>query len=180
MTSGVYKHKPLSEETKRKISLAHKGKKRPPFSKEWRENIGKGHKGQTPWNKGKKCPEISKRMKKLLKVRKDIAFQKGNKFGTLNKGSKNPRWKGGRRNHTEGYIQILMPQHPFCDSNGYVFEHRLVMEKHLKRYLKKVERVHHLNGIKSDNKIENLILFPSESEHQKREWKIKRALKTHL
>jgi len=45
--------KKLSEETKLKIGLAHKGKTRLPFSKEWKENISKSRKGTTAWNKGK-------------------------------------------------------------------------------------------------------------------------------
>ncbi len=45
--------KPLSEEHKKNIGLALKGKKRPKFSEEWINNIKIGHKGQVPWNKGK-------------------------------------------------------------------------------------------------------------------------------
>lgn len=77
------------------------------------------------------------------------------------------RWgKGGRIINTQGYIYIHKPDHPFCTRDGYVREHRLVMEKHLGRYLDPKEAVHHINGIKDDNRIENLQLMTF-SEHGK-------------
>ena len=90
------------------------------------------------------------------------------------KGSNNPNWKGGRRKHCAGYVQIYAPNHPYANKAGAVLEHRLVIEKILGRYLKKGERVHHLNGKKHDNRPENLVLFGSESEHQKHHWKEKK------
>lgn len=77
------------------------------------------------------------------------------------KGKNNANWKGGRKKHIEGYILIHQPNHPFCNKSGYVLEHRLVMEKHLKRYLEKWEVVHHKNQIRDDNRIENLQLYSS-------------------
>ena|SRR3990167_9417979 len=66
-----------------------------------------------------------------------------------------------------GYILICNPKHPFSNNKGYVREHRLVMERHIGRYLNSNEVVHHKNGIKDDNRIENLELFPNISEHMK-------------
>jgi ribosomal protein L31 len=83
------------------------------------------------------------------------------------RGEKHPNYKGrikyGGRNNE--YIAIFMPSHPFCDSKGYVYEHRLKMELKINRYLKKSEIVHHLNGVKTDNRIENLeIMYKKEHD----------------
>lgn len=78
-------------------------------------------------------------------------------------GSNNPQWKGGRTVR-DGYVLIKMREHPSA-VGGYVREHRLVMEKHIGRYLSVGEIVHHVNGITTDNRIENLILCQSAKEH---------------
>ena len=84
------------------------------------------------------------------------------------KDGKGLRWKGGRRMSWNGYVLIFSPNHPNA-VNKCVREHRLVMEKYLGRYLEKYEKVHHINKIKTDNRIENLELFSSQSEHLRRE-----------
>jgi hypothetical protein len=61
-----------------------------------------------------------------------------------------------------GYLLVLQPEHPEADSRGYVRIHRIVMEKHIGRRLTSQEVVHHINGIKSDNRIENLALMSVE------------------
>lgn len=57
-----------------------------------------------------------------------------------------------------GFKFIYMPEHPNCDSKGYVLEHRYVMEQKLGRLLKDGEIVLHKNDVRNDNRIENLEL----------------------
>lgn len=70
-------------------------------------------------------------------------------------------WKGGRIVHATGYIKLLAHGHPRVAGKArpYVFEHILVMEKMLGRYLLPHERVHHKNGRRDDNREENLELW---------------------
>lgn len=82
------------------------------------------------------------------------------------KGKNNPSWKGGIKKMKSGYIYIYIEQGSKFSSmiakgvgNGYVAQHRLVMAEHLDRPLLKEETVHHKNGIKWDNRIENLELW---------------------
>lgn len=81
-------------------------------------------------------------------------------------GEGHPEWKGGRLINKDGYVEIYSPDHPHGRKHTpYVLEHRLVMENHLGRYLTKEEVVHHVNGVKDDNRIENLELFATNGEH---------------
>jgi len=74
--------------------------------------------------------------------------------------------KGGRVRTNEGYIYKRCIGHPKATKRGhYVLEHRLVMEYYLGRYLKGKEEVDHINGVRGDNRIENLRLFKNHSEH---------------
>lgn len=74
-------------------------------------------------------------------------------------------WKGGKYKDSGGYVLIYSPSHPYTIKGKYVFEHRLVMEKYLGRYLTLKEVIHHLNGIRDDNRIENLELTNKHAYH---------------
>ena len=80
-------------------------------------------------------------------------------------GEKHPRWKGGRFKDTDGYIRILMPNHPDCSRQGYILEHRYLIEQKVGRFLLKTEAVHHINGIKDDNNIDNLVLLTTQAHN---------------
>lgn len=102
-------------------------------------------------------------------------YRKGKRFSIKSefskektKGETHPRWKGGKEITKYGYVKIYLPGHPRVHKNK-VFEHIFVMEKHLGRYLKKGEVVHHIDRNKVNNNISNLMLFPTHSAHMKYE-----------
>lgn len=82
-------------------------------------------------------------------------------------GEKHPRWKGGRRKSSWGYILVFAPLHPLVTNQGCVFEHRLIAEKALGRFLTATEVIHHLNEIRDDNRLENLYLCKDTAEHMR-------------
>lgn len=65
-----------------------------------------------------------------------------------------------------GYRFIYQPSHPAADAQGYVAEHRLVVERALGRYLHGNEVVHHLNGNRLDNRLANLAVL-TKAEHDR-------------
>ena len=84
-------------------------------------------------------------------------------------GDKNGNWKGGRVNQG-GYVKILLPSddffYPMANVNGYIYEHRLVVAKAWGRNLHSWEIVHHRNGIRDDNRMENLQLVSDDRHKQ--------------
>lgn len=122
---------------------------------------------------------VYKRTKEYREIMQKTAIKNG--FGkwmvgrpSLCKGKKypqrsrenSPTWKGGTHIN-EGYRYIFKPEHPYAKKSGYIAEHRIVLENFLKRYLTKKEMPHHVNHIRNDNRLVNLMLFTDRSNHVK-------------
>lgn len=111
---------------------------------------------------GKKLSiETRSKLSEAMKGR--FAGENNPMYGVHRFGQSSPGYKGGIKEH-EGYRLILSRDHPYCNKDGYVYEHRLIMEAYLGRYLRPDEDVNHIDGDRSNNKIENLEVM-SHSEH---------------
>lgn len=135
-----------SPETRKKISASLSNQKRTPLSMSTRRKISESQKGK----------KLSKEHINKLKIAQT---------GKLKEECSH--WKGGKPYHSGGYILIYCPTHPYAINNRYVLEHRLVMEAHIGRILLPTEIVHHINGIRDDNRIENLMLFANIADHRR-------------
>lgn len=87
-----------------------------------------------------------------------VSWNKGITRPEMNK-EKHPRWTGGRHVGSDGYVRISMGK------SVRAAEHRLVAEKALGRPLKSKEIVHHINGDRSDNRNENLLICSKSYHH---------------
>ena len=95
-------------------------------------------------------------------------------FGKRQRGANHHNWQGGRVRNEDGYMLVRIDEtSPFWAMagkrsrwGGYVLEHRLVMARHLDRCLVRQEVVHHKNGIRDDNRLENLELKGMGQHHK--------------
>ena len=87
-------------------------------------------------------------------------------------GKWHPCWKGGRSQAPahKGYVMLNI------GPNRRMFEHRVVMERHLRRKLQPSEVVHHRNGNRADNRISNLVVCKSAGYHSAKYHPRKRLL----
>ena len=74
-------------------------------------------------------------------------------------GENGANWNGGKRQTSNGYVQLLMKDHPRSDLNGYVMEHIVVWERETGIPVKPEFVIHHLDGNKKNNDISNLCLM---------------------
>jgi hypothetical protein len=86
-----------------------------------------------------------------------------------------PRWKGGRCVSRSGYVFVYCPGHPCSTTNGYAAEHRRVMSDALGRKLARNEEVHHIDGNKANNSLDNLSVI-KKGKHQRLHAKVHREL----
>jgi len=85
------------------------------------------------------------------------------------KGQQSGNWKGGRYHHSAGYICIRAIGHHRADGRGYALEHILVWEKAHNQKLPEGYVVHHINGVKDDNRPSNLVALTPKRHNEKHE-----------
>lgn len=97
---------------------------------------------------------------------KSPSLETRTKMGVSRSGEKAYNWKGGLR-ITSGRFYVKASNHPHVTKEGYIARSRFVMEDFIGRYLLPREVIHHINGDKTDDRIENLMLFKNGSDHAK-------------
>lgn len=106
------------------------------------------------------CPRCRKQLdKRPCSVCGKLKQRKSNLCKTCYLQSKQYPYSKTKHLNKDGYYYVYYRAHPFADKSGRVLEHRIIMEQKLGRFLQSFENIHHKNGIKSDNKIENLELW---------------------
>lgn len=126
-------------------------KRRKPVTPEERANRSRAYKGKT----------VSEKQRQLISEANSCNYNGLNGWGHV-------------KRLPNGYVIAYAPKHPKAHKDGYVLLHRLVVEFQLGRYLEDGEVVHHMNHIRDDNRIENLILM-NRKEHMSMHMKERHA-----
>lgn len=108
-------------------------------------------------------------------LHRDKSIEKINR-SRANSGTNCKFWKGGKKKTKKGYVMILVKGHERADRYGYVMEHIIVFEQHTGIKVPTECGVHHINGKKDDNRIENLCLMTIGAHtayHNRERWKRK-------
>ena len=156
----------FTEESRRKMSEAKKGRPGPKHTEETKRKMSETRRGRFISEETKQKIRNSHIGKKLsMEHKRKISERQKGRKGIQLKGFDNYNWKGGKIFNEDGYILELSPEHPYKNGRGYVREHRLVMENKLGRLLTEEEVVHHINRNIKDNRPENLMLFTNNAEH---------------
>lgn len=90
------------------------------------------------------------------------------------RGEANSAWRGGRHLTSNGYWVVLNREHPRCFASGYVLEHIVLWEQAHGESLPQGMIIHHLNGVKTDNRPVNLVALTSRKHSQVLQAKSKR------
>ena len=162
---GRRKGSHLSEEQKAKLSTLFSGVNNPFYGRRHSRETKDKIRSHLPDMQGSNNPHYghthSAETKRKISIKnkgRKMSDQSKLKMSLARRGPNNARWKGGRRHDQDGYVLIWSPNHPYASSDKYVFEHRLIMESILGKYLTPNEVVHHINGTTDDNRPENLLI----------------------
>lgn len=108
--------------------------------------------------RNKSCERCNKKLRKDINPKTRFCSKSCSAQGRSPIGRSSPIGTIG--DHASGYKTIKVGQaHPGANKNGWMLHHRYVVEQDLDRYLERHERVHHRNGQRDDNRIENLELW---------------------
>lgn len=129
---------------------------------------------QHQW-KGRKMSEVSKEKLRIAHTGKKASQETKDKMSAQRKGRTYSRPK--RIKNSKGYTMLWEPNNPMSNKGGYIAEHRKVMAIILDRLLTGDEIIHHINEIKDDNRVENLMVLSRklhgthhESRPEKKKW----------
>jgi hypothetical protein len=130
-------------------------------------NTGRTHfkPGSGPWNKGLTKASDS-RIANRSGFRKGVSMPKPEGFAETMRAVRPAR---SVKHDAKGYVKLYMPEYKWGGKNraakGFIYEHQYVMEQHIRRQLLRWEQIHHIDGDKQNNRIENLHLCSTITEH---------------